>query len=61
MELSFGEVSVARVIEYYGDAQTAPEAITPNPPRELWDTHRSRLVPDHLNAAGCSSAREFAQ
>jgi glyoxylase-like metal-dependent hydrolase (beta-lactamase superfamily II) len=50
MDISFGDVSVARVVEYLGDGGAAPEEITPNLPREVWDTNRPWLVPDFLNA-----------
>jgi glyoxylase-like metal-dependent hydrolase (beta-lactamase superfamily II) len=50
MDISFGEVSVARVVEYFGDGGAAPEEITPGLPREVWDSNRSWLVPDFLSA-----------
>jgi glyoxylase-like metal-dependent hydrolase (beta-lactamase superfamily II) len=54
MDISFGDVSVARVVEYYGEGKAAPEEITPGLPRELWDTNQSWLIPDFLNADSSS-------
>ncbi len=49
-EIKFGDVSATRVVEYYGDAGTSPEDITPCIPVELWRENRSWLQPDHVNA-----------
>ena len=49
-EIKLGDVSATRVVEYYGDAGTSPEDITPGIPVELWRENRSWLQPDHVNA-----------
>lgn len=48
-DVSFGAVSVTRVIEYVGDAGAAPEHIMPDMPQALWDENKEWLVPDHWN------------
>ena len=34
-EIKFGDVTVARVVEYHGDAGTSPKDITPGIPVDL--------------------------
>lgn len=48
--ITLGDVTVTRVREYYGPVGMTPEAFVPDSPAQAWDTHRSWLVPDFLDA-----------
>lgn len=48
--ITLGDVTVTRVREYYGPVDLTPEAFVPDSPARAWDTHRSWLVPDFLDA-----------
>jgi len=50
MEVLLGDVAVTRVLEFQGPGGAPPEGITPTIPRELWDTNRDWLIPDHWSA-----------
>ncbi|KAF2777812.1 MULTISPECIES: MBL fold metallo-hydrolase [unclassified Streptomyces] len=48
--ITLGDVTVTRVREYYGPVDLTPEAFVPDSPARAWETHRSWLVPDFLDA-----------
>jgi glyoxylase-like metal-dependent hydrolase (beta-lactamase superfamily II) len=47
--ITLGDVTLTRVREYFGPVDMTPETFFPESPAEVWDTHRSWLVPDFLD------------
>lgn len=48
--ITLGDVTMTRVWEYFGPVAMTPEEFFPESPAEAWETHRSWLVPDFLDA-----------
>jgi len=48
--ITLGDVTMTRVWEYFGPVDMSPEAFFPGSPAEAWETHRSWLAPDFLDA-----------
>lgn len=57
-EIVLGEVSVTRVMEYYGSVQLSPQEFFPDSPQESWRRNEGWLVPDFYDpdANACVSA-----
>ncbi len=57
-EIVLGDVTVTRVVEYYGPVGMSPAAFFPEAPEEAWREHRSWLRPDFVDTAAdaCLSA-----
>nr|WP_285576990.1 MBL fold metallo-hydrolase [Actinoallomurus iriomotensis] len=47
--MTLGDVTLTRVREYFGPVDMTPETFFPESPAEVWDAHRSWLVPDFLD------------
>ncbi|GLY87518.1 MBL fold metallo-hydrolase [Actinoallomurus iriomotensis] len=47
--ITLGDVTLTRVREYFGPVDMTPETFFPESPAEVWDAHRSWLVPDFLD------------
>ncbi|MCT2593072.1 MBL fold metallo-hydrolase [Streptomyces sp. N2-109] len=50
-EITLGEVTVTRVEEYFGPVGMTPDTFFPEAPKDVWESGRSWLVPDFLDAA----------
>ncbi|MFK0177156.1 MBL fold metallo-hydrolase [Streptomyces xanthochromogenes] len=57
-EIVLGDVSVARVVEYYGSVDLAPASFFPDAPEAAWRQHAAWLEPDFVDLASdvCVSA-----
>ncbi|WP_063127016.1 MBL fold metallo-hydrolase [Nocardia fusca] len=57
-EIVLGDVTVTRVVEYYGTVHMSPGAFFPDASEDLWRRHEDWLAPDFLDAAAneCRSA-----
>lgn len=53
-----GDVSITRVLEYYGSVELSPKTFFPESTPESWETNRSWLAPDFYDPAAdvCVSA-----
>ncbi|MFD0903867.1 MBL fold metallo-hydrolase [Actinomadura sediminis] len=57
-EIMLGDVSVTRVVEYYGSVEMSPDVFFPEAPERAWREHGSWLEPDFVDPASnvCVSA-----
>lgn len=57
-ETVLGDVTVTRVMEYFGPVGMTPDVFFPESPDEAWRRHESWLAPDFVDPAtnGCQSA-----
>ncbi|MFF3978083.1 MBL fold metallo-hydrolase [Streptomyces sp. NPDC001828] len=57
-EIVFGNVSIMRVVEYYGSVELDPATFFPDAPEQAWRQHASWLEPDFVDPASgvCMSA-----
>jgi glyoxylase-like metal-dependent hydrolase (beta-lactamase superfamily II) len=50
-EIVLGDVSLTRVMEYYGSVELSPETFFPDSPDGSWDQHKDLLSPDFWDPA----------
>ena len=50
-EIVLGDVSLTRVMEYYGSVELSPETFFPDSPEGSWDHHKDLLTPDFWEPA----------
>ncbi|MBE1534840.1 MBL fold metallo-hydrolase [Actinomadura algeriensis] len=57
-EIVLGDVTVTRVVEYYGSVEMSPDVFFPEAPERAWREHGSWLEPDFVDPASnvCVSA-----
>ncbi len=57
-EIVLGDVSITRVVEYYGSVELAPATFFPDAPEQAWREHATWLEPDFVDLASeeCVSA-----
>ncbi|MEU3528964.1 MBL fold metallo-hydrolase [Streptomyces sp. NPDC038707] len=47
--ITLGDVTLTRVLEYFGPVGLTPETFLPDSPTRTWEEHRAMLVPDFLD------------
>ncbi|MFB7741837.1 MBL fold metallo-hydrolase [Streptomyces sp. NPDC056132] len=57
-EIALGDVSITRVVEFYGSVELAPATFFPDAPEQAWREHATWLEPDFVDLASgeCLSA-----
>ncbi|MBQ0927054.1 MBL fold metallo-hydrolase [Saccharopolyspora endophytica] len=50
-EIALGDVTITRVVEYYGSVEIAPADFFPDVPERTWRAHEPWLVPDFIDPA----------
>ncbi|MEV4125733.1 MBL fold metallo-hydrolase [Nocardia sp. NPDC049707] len=49
-EIVLGDVTITRIMEYYGSVEMTPETFFPDSPEDAWQRHKSWLTPDFVDS-----------